>query len=126
MAPGHCAQGADAVKKLCLLSLVLAAKEREGQTGNVRGGHGASGTGVLVVQCRVGDLGEAALPSQHTAGSPAAEPLSADAGTATFKLVTVTFSVLLTKAWMKSTVSFSSWYTGNHEAPNRGGEQGGV
>ena len=76
------------------------------------------------MQCCAGNLGAAPLLSQHASGSPAAEPLSADAGTAAFKMVTGTFFVLLTNAWMKSTVSFLSWYRGNREASNRGGEQG--
>ena len=56
----------------------------------------------------------------------AAEPLSAEAGTAAFEMAAVTFSGLLTKARMKSTVACFSSYTGNQLASNKGGEQGGL
>ena len=62
------------------------------------------------MQCRVGDLGEAALPSQHTSSSPAAEPPSADAGTVTLEMAAVTFSGLLTKAWIMSMVPSTSFW----------------
>ena len=78
------------------------------------------------MQCCAGGLAEAALPSQHTSSNLAAEPLSADASTAAFEMATVTFSGLLTKAWMKSTISCSSLYMGNCLIPNKGGEQGGL
>lgn len=46
--------------------------DRETKRERERGGHRARGTGALGVQCRVGELGEAALPSQHSSSSPAA------------------------------------------------------